>query len=212
MKRHAPATARNREPILDVLRRVLPAAAPASEGPPPLVLEIASGSGEHAVYMATALPNVRWLPTDVSEPALQSIEAWAAESALPNLLPPLRLDARQEPWPAAADAPVAAVVCINMIHIAPWAACLGLLRGAAQRLGRDGILFLYGPFKRGGAHTAPSNESFDRGLREQDPSWGVRDLDDVTAAAREAGLELAEVVLMPANNLSVIYKPAGSAP
>ncbi len=194
-KRHAEATTRNRDPILEVLRRVLP--------PQGTVLEIASGSGEHAIHFATHLPHLAWQPSDDSSDARLSVDAWRAGTALANLRAPIALDACSEAWGVdRADA----VVCINMIHIAPWRACEGLMRGAARVLPPAGVLFLYGPFMRDGAHTAPSNEAFDRDLRSRDPSWGVRALEAVTAEATRNGLERVEVVAMPANNLSVVFR------
>jgi hypothetical protein len=190
-----PATARNRGPILDVLRRVLPEAG--------TVLEVASGSGEHAAFFARALPGLRWLPSDPDPAHGASIDAWRRHEGLPNLLPPLRLDVREHPWPVAhADA----VYCANLIHIAPWAACLGLFDGAARVLPAGAPLVLYGPFRVGGAHTAPSNEAFDASLRARDPAWGVRDLEDVTAAAAAAGFRHEATVPMPANNQTVIWR------
>jgi Protein of unknown function (DUF938) len=199
-KRHAAATTRNREPILEVLRRVLPA-----DG---TVLEIASGTGEHATYFAKHLPHLVWQPSDASRDALLSIETWRAESSPANLRAPVALDACSEAW--GVDQ-AAAVVCINMIHIAPWRACEGLMRGASRVLRPgEGVLYLYGPFMRDGAHTAPSNEAFDRDLRARDPSWGVRALETVTVEARRNGLERVEVVAMPANNLSVVFRRLAS--
>jgi len=187
----APATGRNREPILAVLRRVLPA-----EG---LVLEVASGTGQHAAWFGAALPGLVWQPTDRDPTHRASIAAWT--EGLPSVRPPLDLDTTRRPWPVQrADA----VVCINMIHIAPWAACLGLLEGAAELLPPGAPLVLYGPYKRGGAHTAPSNAAFDADLRARDPTWGVRDLEAVQKAA--AGFVLEEVAEMPANNLTVVFR------
>ena len=207
MKAHAPATVRNREPILGVLSRVLPRRG--------TVLEIASGSGEHAVWFARELPGVVWQPSDASDEALASIEAWRAEGGSPNLRAPIRLDVTRAGWhgvvvagASPADAPIAGVVCINMIHIAPWEACLGLMAGASALLGSGGLLVLYGPFRFGGTFTAPSNEAFDASLRARDPTWGVRDLDDVTAAALAQGLVRSEVVAMPANNHTVVFRRA----
>lgn len=194
-RRFAPATERNRGPILTVLERVLPAAG--------VVLEVASGSGEHAVFFAARLAGLTWQPSDVDPANRASIAAWRAHTAIPNVLAPIALDAAAVTWPVErADA----VVNINMIHIAPWAACLGLLRGAAHVLTSAAPLVLYGPFRRGGKHTAPSNEAFDHGLRAKDPQWGVRNLEDVAAAAAERGLALAEVVEMPGNNLTVVFR------
>lgn len=192
----AAAVARNKEPILAVLTRVLPKSG--------LVLEIASGTGEHAAFFAGRLPDLIWQPSDPDPEALASIGAWARHVGSPgNLRPPLALDATAAVWPIdAADA----IVCVNMIHISAWAVCRGLMRGAAAVLAHDGILYLYGPYRVGGRHTAPSNEAFDRSLRMQDPAWGVRDLEAVAAEARENGLALVETVPMPANNLSVIFR------
>jgi SAM-dependent methyltransferase len=191
----APAVARNREPILRVLRDTLP--------PSALVLEIASGTGEHALWFSRALPAVTWQPSDQDPEALKSIAAWRDMSGLVNLLPPLPLDAASEAWPVArADA----VIAINMVHIAPWAATRGLIAGAARVLGPGGLLFLYGPFREGGVHTGAGNAAFDAELRAQDPSWGIRDLDDVTAIARRHGFDAPERIAMPANNLSVVFR------
>jgi SAM-dependent methyltransferase len=190
-----PHVARNREPILDVLKRVLP-----QQG---LVLEVASGSGEHAAYFAKALPGLSWQPTDPDAEALASIAAHRGAAGAPNLLPPLQLDVTEEQWPVArADA----ILCNNMIHIAPWTACEGLIAGAARLLAAGGILYLYGPYKIDGRHTAPSNQEFDLSLRQRNPLWGIRDLADVVSLAAHRGLVLAETVPMPANNLSVVFR------
>ena len=195
---YRPHVARNREPILEVLWRVLPA-----QG---LVLEVASGSGEHAAYFAQHLPTLSWQPSDPDAEALASIEAHRVATGLPNLLAPLRLDVTSAHWPVErADA----IVCNNMIHISPWAATEGLVAGAARVLSQQGLLYLYGPYRIDGRHTAPSNEAFDASLRTQNPLWGVRDLAEVTALAARHGLVLAETVAMPANNLSVIFRRAG---
>jgi SAM-dependent methyltransferase len=168
-----------------------------------LVLEIASGSGEHALHFAAHFPALSFQPTDPDAAALASIAAWQAEAQLPNLLPPLMLDVMADAWPVQkADA----VLCINMIHIAPWEATAALIRGAARVLLRDGNLFLYGPFKQGGQHTAPSNAEFDSSLRAQDARWGVRDLEAVSEIASTAGFAAPVVEAMPANNLSVIFR------
>jgi Protein of unknown function (DUF938) len=195
-RRSAPAAARNRDAILAVLSRVLP-----SHG---TILEIASGTGQHAVHFAAALPTVTWQPTDPDPRSRQSIEAWRLDAALANLQRPLALDVRDQPWNAP-DA-LAGVVCINMIHIAPWEAAVALFEGAGQRLVDGGTLFLYGPYKRDGAHTAPSNAAFDQQLRNTDERWGVRDLEHVEALGRRAGLALREVVPMPANNFSLVFQ------
>jgi SAM-dependent methyltransferase len=186
---------RNRQPILEVLARALPSRS--------LVLEIASGSGEHAVFFAGNLPSLAWQPTDADDDALASIAAHRAAAGLPNLLEPLRLNAAAERWPIErADA----LVCNNMIHIAPWRITEGLMAGAGRSLPAGGILYLYGPYRIDGRHTASSNEDFDAWLRVQNPEWGIRDLADVTALARRHGLDLTETVAMPANNLSVIFR------
>jgi SAM-dependent methyltransferase len=193
----SPAVARNRDPILSVLRRVLPARG--------LVLEVASGSGEHAVHFAAALPHLTWQPTDLDPEARASIEAHRDAARLPNLLAALELDATASQWPVAqADA----VVSINMIHIAPWSAAQGLMAGAARLLRAGGILFLYGPFKDHGHHTAPSNAAFDASLRARDPAWGVRDIADVRDLAAQHGFDLTERVAMPANNMSLVLRRA----
>ena len=197
---YAPATQRNREPILAVLRRVLP--------PTGAVLEIASGTGEHAVWLAAQLPGLVFQPSDPQPAQRASIAAWIAASGPINLRTPLALDATTADWEAHAEIPpgLAAILCINMIHIAPWNAALGLVRGAGVALGAGGLLYLYGPYRRGGRHTAASNEAFDRSLRAQNPEWGVRDLETLAAVADAAGLALEEVVEMPANNLSLILR------
>ena len=191
---YAPAVARNREPILDVLRTVLPAHG--------TVLEIASGSGEHVVYFARHLPQLTFQPSDPDQDALRSIAAWSAEAGGRNILPQILLDAAAPAWPvAAADA----IICINMIHISPWAATVGLMRGAAALLPAGAPLYLYGPYKQGDVHTAPSNEAFDASLRARDSRWGVRDLGEVAALAAEAGFSPPTTIQMPANNLSVLF-------
>jgi SAM-dependent methyltransferase len=192
---HFPHVARNREPILEVLRRVLP-----RNG---LVLEIASGGGEHAAYFASNLPGLRWQPTDANAEMFDSIAAHRAAAGVANLLAPLQLDVTSPQWPVErADA----MVCCNMIHIAPWAATEGLIAGAGRTLPRGAPLYLYGPYKVDGRHTAPSNEDFDISLRARNPLWGVRDLTEVSSLAKRHSLALAETVSMPANNLSVIFR------
>ena len=192
---HAPATARNREPILDVLRRQMP-----ERG---LVLEVASGSGEHIVHFAQAFPGLDFQPSDTDPLARASIDTWRAEAGLQNVRSAIALDAAAETWPiSAADA----VLCINMIHIAAWNSAAGLVRGAATLLRADGMLYVYGPFRRDGAHTAPSNAAFDRSLRQQNPDWGVRDLEAVTALAQSHGFAAPIIEAMPANNLSLVFR------
>ena len=193
--RYAPATQRNREPILEVLRRVLPA-----EG---RVLEIASGTGEHAAYFAPRLAPRLWQPSDPDPDLRRSIAAHARQAACRTLEPPLALDACDADWPVTG---ATAVVCINMIHIAPWAAAEGLVAGAGRLLASEGVLYLYGPFRRDGRHTAASNAAFDQSLRAQDPAWGIRDLEAVAELAAAAGFGPTEAIEMPANNLSVVYR------
>ena len=197
-RHHAPATRRNREHILVVLQRVLPRAG--------VILEIASGSGEHAAWMGPRLPGVEWQPSDADPDKLDSIAIWSAEAADPSIREPLLLDAAAPRWPIEAIAErLGAIVCINLIHIVPWGTCESLMRGAGRALPVGGVLYLYGPFRRHDVPTAPSNEAFDESLRATDPSWGLRDLDEVTALARDNGLGLSELLEMPANNLSVIF-------
>lgn len=194
-RRHAPATLRNRAPIIEVLRHALPQSG--------TVLEIASGSGEHAMAFAAAFPQISWQPSDRDPEALQSITAYALDAGLPNLLPPLLLDVESATWPVAG---AEAIVCCNMIHIAPWPTCGGLLAGAGRILTPGGLLLLYGPFRRDGRHTAESNRAFDEDLRRRNQAWGVRDLAEVTALAEANGLRLDEIIDMPANNLSVLFR------
>lgn len=193
-KRFAPATERNRDAILAVLRDELP--------PSGRVLEVASGSGEHAVHFATALPALDWQPSDPDPAALASIEAWRAEAGLANLLPAIMLDAAAQ-WPVEkADA----VICINMVHISPWAAAIGLMQGAGKVLPPGGLLYLYGPYFREGIVTAPSNLAFDASLRARDAAWGLRRVEDVIAIADEEALDFQRLVEMPANNLSLLLR------
>jgi hypothetical protein len=195
MKRVAPAAERNREPIAEVLAEVLPAAG--------VALEIASGSGQHAAFFAAAFPSLTWQPSDLDPDNLASIEAYVREAGLPNLRPPLRLDAAADGWPVVR---VDAVVCINMIHISPWSACLGLLRGAGRVLPEGHPLVLYGPFAIDGDYTAPSNVAFDQRLRQENAAWGVRELREVERAAAQVGLALERVVPRPANNHVVVFR------
>ena len=191
----APAAVRNAEPILEVLRDALP-----QRG---TVLEIASGTGQHAVHFAAALPGIVWQPSDADARARASIDAWRTHSGLANLREPLDLDVCREPWPIEA---VDAIVCINMIHIAPWEAAQALMKGAGARIASGGSLVLYGPYRRGGAHTAPSNEAFDADLRSRDPAWGVRDMEEVEALAQAQGFACEARVAMPANNFSLVFR------
>ncbi len=196
-RRSAPHVARNAEPIVNVIRDRLP-----SRG---LVLEIASGTGEHAVHLARAFPKLLWQPSDPEPSALRSIEAWRSAAGLFNLLPAIALDARAAQWPVAqADA----LLCINMIHISPWAATTGLIRGAGRLLQSGSPLFLYGPFLQDGVETAQSNLDFDSDLRARDPQWGLRKVETVAEEARGQGFVLEALVPMPANNLSVILRKA----
>jgi cyclopropane fatty-acyl-phospholipid synthase-like methyltransferase len=197
-RQFSPSTARNRDPILGVLRRVLP--------PGARVLEIASGTGEHAMHMARAMPEISWQPSDPDAAARASIDAWRAQEGLANVAPPLPIDVRAQDWNVVP--PFDAVVAINMIHIAPWAATPALFEGAARLVGAGGIVLLYGPYKRGGEHTAPSNAAFETWLKERDPRFGVRDLGDVAREAERRGFMLREVVEMPANNLSLVFAAA----
>ena len=193
-KRHAPATLRNRDAILSILRDELP-----SSG---LVLEVASGSGEHAIHFAAALPNLDWQPSDPDPTALASIEAWRRDAGLPNLLAPIQLDAANA-WPIEM---AAAIVCINMVHISPWAATVGLFRGAAKLLRAGAPLILYGPYIEGDVQTAPSNLAFHQSLQDRNPNWGLRDVADVDHVAAQSGFRHTGRAEMPANNLTLIYR------
>jgi cyclopropane fatty-acyl-phospholipid synthase-like methyltransferase len=195
-RQYSPSTARNRDPILAVLRRVLPQGAS--------VLELASGTGEHAVHLAAALPEMTWQPSDPDETARASIAAWIAAERLANLRPPLPIDVSSPHWGVEGQS-FDALVAINMIHISPWEATLGLMAGAGRLLGEGGVLYTYGAYKRDGRHTAPTNETFDAWLKHLDPRYGVRDIESVEQAARAQGLTLREVIEMPANNLSLIF-------
>lgn len=196
----SPSADRNKGPILAVLERILP--------PTGTVLEIASGTGQHVVYFARALRHLTWQPSDVDEECLRSISAWVSAQRLPNIRPPIELDVRALPWPLGA---VDAIVCANLLHIAPWPVVPALFAGAGAALRASGPLYLYGPYSLQGRHTAPSNEAFDRALRAYDSGWGVRDLAEVARVADEHGFELAETAEMPANNLSVVFRKRGPA-
>jgi SAM-dependent methyltransferase len=197
----APSAERNKQPILEVLTRVLPARGN--------VLEIGSGTGQHVAHFAKALPGLVFQPAEMDEGRHGSIAAWVRHEKLANVKPPLAFDLARLPWPVReADA----IVCINVIHISPWEATLGLMRGAGELLPPGGVLVTYGPYRRGGAHTAPSNETFDQWLKERDPRWGVRDMEEVAAVAKEAGLELEEVVPMPANNFTLVFRRGSQPP
>lgn len=198
--RTSAAARRNREPILQALLPELPQAG--------LVLEVASGTGEHIVHFATARPDLQWQPTDPSPEARASTASWVGESDTPHILPPIDLDVQAEVWPLVrADA----VICINMLHIAPWEATVGLMRGAAALLSAGGLLFVYGPFLREGIVTADSNLAFDAELQRRDARWGLRQVEDVAACAEAQGLALQRVVEMPANNLSLVFRKVAGA-
>ena len=190
-----PAADRNKEPILSVLQNVLP-----TRG---LAVEVASGTGQHVIHFAKNLAELTWLPSDPDVEFRKSIETRIRDSTLGNVRTPLNLDVLDNPWPVSeADA----VLCINMIHVAPWEATRALIHGAERILSAEGILFMYGPYRRSGAHTAPSNEAFDLRLKEQNPDWGIRDLEDIEKLGERVGLLLETVVEMPANNLSLVLK------
>lgn len=198
-KQYAPATQRNREPILEVLLRVLP--------PTGNILEISSGTGEHAIFFAPHLKPRIWIPSDPQLYLRESIAAWREESPSDYLAPPLDINTIDEHWSVEGqNMDIAAIVNINMIHIAPWSACLGLMAGAGRILTARDILYLYGPYKQGDKHTAASNEAFDESLQSHDSQWGIRNLEDVVDVAKEQGLSLIEVISMPANNLSVVFQ------
>jgi Protein of unknown function (DUF938) len=202
-KQYAPATQRNREAILEVLLQVLP-----SSG---TILEIASGTGEHAVFLAPRLLGRAWLPSDPNPMLRDSIAAWSTEVECENIYSPLDIDACLPVWVVEEDiseqwAPITAIININMIHISPWTACLGLMAGAGRILPSGGILYMYGPYKQDGEHTAPSNEAFDASLKMQNPEWGVRDLEEVIQAASAQNLSFVKTFKMPANNLSVVFQ------
>lgn len=198
----APSPEHNKQPILEVLARVLP--------PRGVVLEIGSGTGQHVVHFARALPALTFQPSEMDVERHASIEAWVAEGNLSNVKPPLAIDVTKHPWPvSAADA----VVCINVIHISPWEATLALMAGAGRILPAGGVLVTYGPYLHGGAHTSQSNETFDASLRARNPLWGVRDIGKVADVAGNEGLALEEAVPMPANNFTLVWrKSAGTLP
>jgi hypothetical protein len=194
-RQYAPATVRNRDFILDALRDVLPTTG--------VILEIASGSGEHVVHFARNLPSLAFQPSDSEPEALLSVAAWVKAAEVTNVRAPIVLDAFQSPWPIAS---AGGIICINMIHISPWDATVGLIRGAAAILPRGSPLYLYGPYKRKGFATARSNQAFDQNLRDRNPTWGLRDLEAVAAIAQSAGFSVPTVAEMPAKNLSVVFR------
>ncbi|KQP22173.1 DUF938 domain-containing protein [Pseudorhodoferax sp. Leaf267] len=191
------ASERNRQPILEVLQRVLPASGAA--------LEIASGTGQHVAFFARALPQWTWQPSDAVADAFGSIRAWCAQLGVANVRAPVVLDVTHQDWPAAASAGWDAIYCANMLHIAPWAACEGLMRGAARHLGAQGQLLTYGPYLEQGVPTSQGNLDFDADLRRRHPAWGIRAREDVQATAASAGLRLVQRVQMPANNLLLVF-------
>lgn len=193
-RHYSPAAERNRGPILTQLQRVLPA-----QG---LMLELASGTGQHAAHFAAALPGWQWWPTDGNVRSLPSISAWCAATS--NVAPPIHLDVLATAWPEV-PAPVGAIYCANLLHIAPWATTPALMQGAARHLALHGLLVLYGPFLEDHVPTAPGNLVFDLDLRERNPAWGLRRLSDVQAQAHAAGLQLQKRVAMPANNLLLVW-------
>ncbi len=202
-RKRALATERNREPILQVLLEVLP--------PTGTILEIASGTGEHAAYFAPRLKPRKWIPSDTDASLRESIVAWIEHSQSENLYQPLDIDASQPVWKVEKEilseiSDITAIVNINMIHISKWSACLGLIAAAGRILSSEGVLYLYGPYKQGGKHTAPSNAAFSEYLQEQNPEWGVRNLEDVVELAKTHNLILQKTEPMPANNLSVVFK------
>lgn len=201
MKAHWPAPERNKGPILEVLQRVLP-----KQG---TLLELSSGSGQHAVYFSEHLPDWTWIPSDVDPDNLASIAAYREESGRERFRPPVALDVRARDWNVP---PLDAAFNANMIHIAPWSCCVGLLEGVARYLKPGGVFLLYGPFRIGGAHTAPSNAAFDAGLRRQNEQWGVRDLEEVVNSAAVRGLHFSERVQMPAENQTLVFRAEKGEP
>ena len=197
----SPAAARNSAPILEVLKRILPANG--------VVLEIGCGTGEHAVHFAGAMPSLTWLPSDPDSDSRASTASWIKITGLSNVLPPLDIDVCAKSWGVEQTAPFDAIVSINMVHIAPWAASLGLFAGAGRLLRVGGLLFLYGAFMRDGVHNAPSNAAFDASLKARNPSWGVRDIAELERVGESSGLSLRETIEMPANNKSLVFWKSG---
>jgi cyclopropane fatty-acyl-phospholipid synthase-like methyltransferase len=193
----SPAVARNAAPILAVLKRVLPAHG--------VVLEIGCGTGEHAVHFAGAMPGLTWLPSDPDADSRASTASWIRFTGLSNVRPPLDIDVCAKAWGVEQMAPFDAIVSLNMIHISPWAASLGLFAGAGRLLRSGGLLFLYGPFMRDGVHNAPSNAAFDASLKASNPSWGLRDIAELERVGESSGLSLHETIEMPANNMSLVF-------
>jgi hypothetical protein len=205
----AAAFHRNHQPIREVLLRHL-------AGKSGDVIEAGSGTGQHVVDFGRHMPGIIWWPSDLNEQHLKSIAAWRTHAGLPNIRPPLRIDLSDPAWcpemhDGSGPSNLLAVFCANVIHIAPWRVAEGLLAGAGCYLRADGRLFLYGPFKRDGKHTAVSNAVFDASLRERDPEWGVRDIGDLEKLAASSGLVLVEIAEMPANNLILVFERARAA-
>jgi len=200
-RQFSPSAQRNAAPILKALKTCLP-----GNG---TVLEVAAGTGEHSIIFAPAFPNLSWLATDPAEDKIESIRAWHLKKPSTNLLFPMKLDAAAKTWPVEGiglPAPITAIVCINMIHVSPWKAGKGLLAAAGRILPKGGILYLYGAFKKGGKHTAPSNVEFNTMLKKTNPEWGLRNMEDVAAEAKKHGLKLIKTIPMPANNFSVVFR------
>lgn len=194
MRLFYPATMRNRDAILSILENTLP--------PQGTVLEIASGSGEHVIHFAKAFPGITWQPSDLEEDCLKSIQAWIEHTALNNVQSPLALDTTRNNWPTVN---LDAILCINMVHISPWEATVGLMKKAGSFLNQGGVLYLYGPYKQKGQHTASSNVSFEGWLKDKDERFGVRHMEEVEALANDNGLKLSQIIDMPANNFSLVF-------
>lgn len=201
MKKHAPATVNNREPILEILKNII------VNNDTGNILEVASGTGEHSIFFAPHFPQQKWIPSDQNLESIASIKAWREEYHCDNLQSPLIIDVMERDWylPLKTEK-ISTIICINMIHIAPWEACLGLMEGAGELLPLNGILYLYGAYKLNNQHTAPSNKEFDYYLRSQNPAWGVRNLEDVEKIANKYHLNLEQKIAMPANNFSLIFR------
>ena len=206
MLQHSPAAERNRQPILDALRQVLP-----TQG---VALEVASGTGQHVAFFAQGLPGWTWQPSDATPDGFASISAWCAQAGVANVRAPVVLDVLASHWPtdgAAFAQPFDAIFCANMLHIAPWATCAGLVRGAVRHLGPEGSLVTYGPYLEQGVPSAPGNLEFDRSLRARNPAWGIRALEEVAHEAQAVGLRLHTRIAMPANNLLLVFRRAADA-
>ena len=197
-KHLSPSASRNTDPILTALKPLLPVSG--------LVLEIASGTGQHCAAFAREFPGLTFQPSDPDPAARASIDAWRSEDSTGNIHPALDLNVASQDWWAAVQGPVTAIVAINLLHISPWAATTGLFAGAARLLEPDGMVITYGAYKRGGNHTAPSNADFDASLKHRNPDWGVRDVDDIADVARSNGMDLAEIVDMPSNNMLLVWR------